>query len=149
MDPITALSVASSVVALVEFGGKLIDRAFEIHRSASGQPRDAGDVLESSRELTSIATEARDRVNGLEMRYPRHGKLMDRLNAECAEVEKQLTQTLDTLTVKTSSRVHVRLASKVQVTIRSLWSEKQLEEWAKRLNGIRDQVMMSIIMCML
>ncbi|KAM7191670.1 hypothetical protein V8F33_008766 [Rhypophila sp. PSN 637] len=149
MDPITALSVASSVVALVDFGSKLVDRAFEISQSSSGQPKDAVDVHKSSQELSDVAAEARARVQGLEEKYPRHAELMDRLNVECAEVEKQLSDALKTLTVTSSSRGLGRFSSQMKVSIRSLWSAKQLDDWSKKLDGIRNQVTMSVVMCLL
>ncbi|KAK4206222.1 hypothetical protein QBC37DRAFT_140890 [Rhypophila decipiens] len=149
MDPLTALSVASSVVALVDFGSKLVDRAFEIGQSSSGQPKDAVELHKTSQELSDVAAEARARVHGLEEKYPRHAQLMDRLNVECAEVEKQLSDALKTLTVTSSSRGIGRFSSHMKVSIRSLWSAKQLDEWSKKLDGIRSQVMMSVTMCLL
>ncbi|KAM7211718.1 hypothetical protein V8F06_012898 [Rhypophila decipiens] len=149
MDPITALSVASSVVALVDFASKLVDRAFEISQSSSGQPKDAVEVQKTSQELSDVAAEARARVQGLEGKYPRHAELMERLNVECAEVEKQLSYALKGLTVPTSSRGLGRISSQMKVSIRSLWSAKQLDEWSKKLDGIRNQVTMSVVMCLL
>ncbi|KAK4209712.1 hypothetical protein QBC37DRAFT_449794, partial [Rhypophila decipiens] len=149
MDPITALSVASSVITLVEFGSKLVDRAFEIVQSSSGQPKDAVDVHKTSQELSDVAAEARARVQGLEEKYPRHAELMERLNVECAEVEKQLSDALKTLTVASSSRGLGRFSSQMKVSIRSLWSAKQLDEWSKKLDGIRNQVTMSVVVCLL
>lgn len=74
---------------------------------------------------------------------------MERLNAECVEVEKKLTHALKALTVKTSSRGLARLGSQASVTILSLWSQQQFEDWTKKINWIRDQVMMTVTMCLL
>lgn len=149
MDPITVLSVASSVVALVDFGGKLVNRSFEISRSPSGQPQDALDILQTSKELGAMAAEARGKVRGLEARYPRHATLIEQINVECADIEKQLTRALERLTVNPSSRGLARASSQVTVTIRSALSSRQLENLSSKIDGIRNRVMMSVIMCLL
>ncbi|KAM7192055.1 hypothetical protein V8F20_009031 [Naviculisporaceae sp. PSN 640] len=149
MEPITALSVAASVVALVDFGGKLLDRAFEIRRSATGQPQDAVEILQTSKELTAMAAEARGKMQGLEARHPRHAKLIERINVDCMAIEEKLAQAVEGLTVKVSSRGIARLSSQATITIRSLLSNRQLEELRSKLDEIRSQVMFSVIMCLL
>lgn len=148
MDPVTALSVVSAVVTFLDFGDKLINQAFEIARSANGQPEAAASLLESTQELTSIATEAQTKVKHLVSKHPRHAQLIERLRIECETVEKQLEEKLETLTVEASSRGLLRLGSVAKVSIRSLWSRKAVEEWRTKISWIRDQAMMSVLMCL-
>lgn len=103
MDPLSALSVASGVVAFVDFGGKLISRFSEIKNSANGQPMTIANLDESARDLSSVATEARKKYQDLASHYPSLSESFARLHGECVEAETQLKSLLETVTAKVHS----------------------------------------------
>lgn len=148
MDPLSALTVASSVVTFVEFGGKLVSRFCEIRDSLKGQPLMVVDVEESVTELSSVAAEARQKVKGLESRYPRLSESLTHLNNECVEAENELSALLEKLTTKLRGSGLRALNANARVAVRALWSEKRVVEWQEKLDRIRNRTMMNVLMCL-
>lgn len=58
MDPLSAFSLAASVVQFVAFTGGLLKKSVEIHDSASGLPG-ALDIHDTYQKLTSLSTSLR------------------------------------------------------------------------------------------
>jgi hypothetical protein len=137
MDPLSALAVAATVVDFVEFGTKLATTYFEVRSTIKGQPFEIVSLAASADDLFSVATTAQDKIKSLGSNYPRHTESLARLNAECTNVETKLKSALDKLTADPKSRLTYR-GSKVLVAIRSVWSEKEYEEWRKQLDRIRN-----------
>lgn len=148
MDPISALSVAAAVVAFIDFGAKVASSAkFEVRSSATGQPAVAVRLAASSTHLSSLASTARDKAKALGLSYPRQAESFEHLAAECTNVEKKLKDALGQLAVNPTSRM-TKWGSIFVVAVRSVWHEKDFEEWDRQLGRIRDQVMMNVLMCL-
>lgn len=128
MEPLSALSVAAAVVDFVEFGGKLVTTYFEVRSSVKGQPHQIVSLEASSADLCAVATVCQGKVESLRSSYPRHSESLARLTAECANAEAKLKSALENLTANPKSRL-THSGSKALVAIRSVWSEKELEEW--------------------
>ena len=146
MDAVSALSVAAAVIDFVEFGTKLATTYFEVSSTVKGQPPEVVRLAASAIDLSSIASTAQDKVESLGSSYPRHAVSMGRLTAECTNVETKLKDALNKLMANPTSKLTYR-GSKAFVAIRSVWSEKEFEEWRKQLDRIRDQIMMNVLMC--
>lgn len=146
MDPLSALSVAATVVAFIDFGAKVANTSFEVRASITGQPPEVVKLAASSTYLSSLASRARDQVKGLGQSYPRQAESFEHIAAECANAEKELKHYLNKLTVNPTSK-WTRAGSRFVVSIYAVWNEKDLKEWQRRLDGIRDQIMMNVLMC--
>ncbi|KAN0083496.1 hypothetical protein V8E54_002584 [Elaphomyces granulatus] len=145
-DPMSALAVASSVVGFIDFGAKLVTRFFEIRESGKDQPPKVVHLKESASELEVIASEVQKKIYSLKLNYPHHSTSLDDLHSECVDVKKHLDTQLKKLTAKSES-ILTHGGSQALVAIRSLWSEKDIEEWGGRVDKIRDRVMMNALMC--
>lgn len=62
MDPLSALSVASSVVQFVDFGRQLLSASYEIYRSSSGISSKNVDLRTISKDLTDLVAQIKDKV---------------------------------------------------------------------------------------
>ncbi|KAI6784132.1 uncharacterized protein J7T54_004678 [Emericellopsis cladophorae] len=71
---------------------------------------------------------------------------LDSLVAECSDVEKKLKDALGKLTV-TKERKWNRARQTLEVSIRSIWKQGELEAMSTQLERIRSQVMMNVLMC--
>jgi hypothetical protein len=146
MDPMSALSVASSVITFVDFTSRLATSYFEVSSSVQGQPPKVARLEAAASELASIASTAQAQIKTLGARYPRHADSLDRLASECVRIQEKLDAALLKLTAAPTSKLTHR-GSKVLVVVRSMWSDMEFEEWGTQLDRIRDQMMMSVLMC--
>ena len=146
MDPFSALSIATGVVAFVDFGAKLVARYVEIRESKDGQPAALSALQDESRELSSNASHMRDKVATLQTRYPRQSEHLDRLATECSLAERQLENLIANITAK-SGRGLTKKVGQAIASIRSVLKQGEIQSLQDRLKNIREQTMMSIIMC--
>ena len=143
----SALAVATSVVAFVEYGGKLVSRYFEVRETVKGQPPTVIRLHEAAQALTKVASEARHKLNGLKSSYSQYSGPLDNLLHDCIDAENNLNASLQKLTANPNSRLTYR-GSQAVVTLRSLWTENENKKWEEKLEGIKDQIKMNVLMCL-
>ncbi|KAK4201027.1 hypothetical protein QBC40DRAFT_64335 [Triangularia verruculosa] len=148
MDPFNALSIATGIITFVDFGAKLVSLYREVRRSDDGRPQALSALKAESLELSSNASQARENVASLQERYPRQSESLARLATECTQVEKELQGLTDFLTVKAGHGLRTRGAQAV-VSVRGVLKQGDFEGLQDRLRSIREQTMMSVIMCIL
>lgn len=146
MDPFNALSIAAGVVAFVDFGAKLVSQYLEVRKSEDGRPAGLSALQTESEELSANATHARDKIASLRVRYPAQSECLDRLATECTQVEEELQSLVSSLTPR-SGRGLKTGGAQVLASIRGLLKQDEIDSLRGRLRSIREQTMMSIIMC--
>jgi len=62
MDPLSALSIATSIITFVDFGAKLVSQYSDIKNSQDGRPTALSALETELGELSANATHARDKV---------------------------------------------------------------------------------------
>ncbi|KAH6845799.1 hypothetical protein B0I37DRAFT_381167 [Chaetomium sp. MPI-CAGE-AT-0009] len=146
MDPISALSIAAGIVAFVDFGAKVVSLCLEIQGSENGRPAALSALETELRDLSGNASHARDKVASLQARYPGQAESLARLAAECTQAEKDLRSLTDSLRPKPGHGLRAR-GAQVLVSARGIWKQGDVEALRGRLRSIREQTMMSVIMC--
>jgi len=146
MDPVGALSIAAAVVAFLDFGGKVASTYFELNDATNGQSLDVARLASSAKDLTSIATGALKSLKELELEFPQYANPLEHLVTECRDVEGKLSAALQKLTVDPDARLS-RKVKKASIAFRSVWSRKEHDELGKRLDRLRSQVAMIVLMC--
>jgi hypothetical protein len=146
MDPLSALSVAAAVVQFIDVGGKLVDTYFEVRSTAKGQPTQVVSLAASAASLSSAASTAKEKVERLGSTYPRHAESLLRLTAEIASVEEKVKAGMERLTVKPKKYLPT-FASSAAVAVKTVWSQGELDLWKGQLDGLHDQVIMIVLMC--
>lgn len=107
MDPITALSVASSIITFVDFGGKLLSDTRKLYKSANG-------ILSSMIDIETLAFDLTTITQGLKRQLPQQrllfssnshreksedDEVLDNLCERCVQIGEELKQRLDRLNV--------------------------------------------------
>ncbi|KAL8376185.1 hypothetical protein RB595_007339 [Gaeumannomyces hyphopodioides] len=146
MEPFSALSIATGVIAFVEFGGKLLSLYSEIQRSDQGRPAALSALEAESRELSANATHAREKIASLRERYPQQVECLDRLKAECALAEKELQGLIDGLPAQSGRGLNAQ-GAQVLGAVHLFFKQGDFKRLEDRLKSIRDQTNMSIVMC--
>lgn len=151
MDPLSCLSIATGIITFVDFGAKLISLYVEVRESEDVRPEALSTLQNESRELSDNATQARDKVTTLQARYPRQAESLSRLLTECTQAENELRRLTDSLNPSGhgGGRGLRGGAQALLVTIRTMRKRGDLESLQDRLRSIREQTMMSVIMCIL
>jgi chromosome segregation ATPase len=148
MDPLSALSIATGIITFADFGAKLVSLYLEIRQSEDGRPAELSALQAESRDLSGNASQARETVASLQARYPQQSESLARLTTECTQAEKELRSLADSLTAKPGHGLRARGAQAL-VSVRGVLKQGDVEGLQGRLRSIREQTMMSVIMCIL
>jgi hypothetical protein len=145
MDPLTALSVAGTIVQLVDFGTKILRGSFSVYRSASGA-LPVNDELEIiTRDLTVLATKLRrplyaEDVPTIELHSIQDRALRD-LCDNCARVADKLLDRLNGLRVQGRHQMWRSL----QHAIRTAWAQNEVDELTTTLSRYRTSIQTHIL----
>jgi len=108
MDPLTALSVASSIIQFVDFGSKLLSRSRQLYKSKEGVLTENVDVETITEDITTL-------VKGLRGKLPKNRSVtvlrtsedddaLDELCQRCVSIAEELIARLQKLKVKKKKR---------------------------------------------
>lgn len=139
MDPLSALSVAGTIVQFVDYGTKLLSNARELYRSSVG-------TLDANNELELVTTDLRALIAKLRMSFysrafdpgsveAQQRASFDRLCDDAAKLAEALLERLDKL--KNRKEKHKAWHS-LQKAVASAWSATEVAELKKRLLGFRE-----------
>jgi molecular chaperone GrpE (heat shock protein) len=138
LDPFSALSAASAVVQLVDFGSKLVAGTIEIYQSTQG-------LNEDHIILEKVSSDMRDISDNLErnLQVPSSGRLsrdeaaLLRLAKDCIPLAKQLLDILSDLRVKSDS---IRIVESFRQSFRSALKKGKIHDLEARLDKLRNEV---------
>lgn len=139
MDPLTALSLASSIVQFIDFGSTLVKKGNEIYQSADGS-------LSKNLEIETAATSLLTLTNGLkdpplDAAATTEELEVVRICIACREIAADLQAKLAELKVKGKPQ---RWKS-FRAAIKSVWTEEAVDEVVSRLAWYRDQLQFGIM----
>ncbi|KAF2803249.1 uncharacterized protein BDZ99DRAFT_576168 [Mytilinidion resinicola] len=145
MDPLSALSVASGVIQIVDFSAKVISRTREIYLSADGALEENSFLEDATANLSELSTELTEEIRQTVWGFRSKGSGFGRKSAD-----EQLIQL-----AKDSRMVATNLLEKLDRVkrkkdggkrnalnqgIRSILEQKEVSGLADRLDQIRKQV---------
>jgi len=160
MDPVTAMGCAASVIQFVQFGSKLISESREIYRSTDGAldknlaleqiaknlselnaalrlDREPGDLF--THKGTTAAKRRKSKAAKF-ARPPRNPSAVEqqlnRICEECDSVTQQLLKELDKLKLRGGQRKW----GSFRQALSNVWSQGEIQELEKKLEGIRKQI---------
>lgn len=115
LDPLTSLSVASSVIRIVDFSRKLVSETQEVYHSASGATRDNVTSREITQDINLLYQDLRSKNEDFQISGP-HDIALRKLVDSCTGEAQALMKILEDLKVppdakqwkifKTPSKVH-------------------------------------------
>ncbi|EJT76163.1 hypothetical protein GGTG_06085 [Gaeumannomyces tritici R3-111a-1] len=136
-----ALSIATAVIAFVDFGSKLVSLYREVSQARDGLPSELSDLSTQGPELSRNASSARGRIAQLRALYPHQAESFDRLTSECNVAEEDLQ--------KLVSSFKPGQGKAALGALRAWWKHAEIDTLQGRLRNIRDQLNTSMIVCIL
>lgn len=147
LDPLTALSVASSVVQFVDFGVKLVSDGAELYEK--GQLGDNDELELITRDLTRLTG---DVVTSTQPGQTHGGETPSKdeyalreLATTCKDIGEQLLDLLESLKVQKSGKILEDGLASFRKALRSAKKKGQIQNIEKRLKKMRDQLNMNIL----
>ena len=152
LDPLSALSVAASVVQFVEFASKIVSKGKQLYDSPDGSLRDNEEAETATKRLQDLADSLKQSIEKVPQpkRAPTssaHKTLKDqyrqemRLRAICEECERMSTELLVRLRqLKVPKGENHRRWRSFRQALKSVWSKKGVDEMAGKLNGLRKEL---------
>lgn len=141
MDPLTALSLAGTIVQFVDFGCRLLAEGKELYRSTTG-------ILTVNEELELATTDLRALIDKVQKSFKRssssgsHTKenqedhqRFESLCREAATVAEELIVRLEKLKVKNSKN---RQWQSLKQVIRGAWKKGEVTSLTMRLSTLKD-----------
>jgi flagellar motility protein MotE (MotC chaperone) len=148
LDPLTALSLAGTIVQFVDFSTKLVAKGYELHKSADG-------ASIGNAELEVIAKDLQELNRRLQQLRPSHdtdGKTLTdsnvalrKLSQQCSDVAAELIDALDNLKVQGTSN---RRWKSFRQALKGLMKKEEVDAFARRLENFRDELNLHILVSM-
>lgn len=142
MDPLTAFSVAGTVIQFVDYGAKLLLGAHGLYKSTSG-------VLTANQELELVTADLRGVICKLGSLATERVTVQDadekelretflKIRDEATRLATELMTKLERLKVKEDLRGHQRAWASLFKAIESAWSKDELDEMRLKLKTLKE-----------
>jgi hypothetical protein len=138
MDPLSALSIAASVVQFVQFGASLVSKTHEIYASNEGTLAMNVQVEVATRRLIDLVDSLRDpSFAGSSLPLVESQSLQNICN-KCVSISNELFSRLDKLMVHDAHTY--RKWKSFRQALKSVWSKDGIEAIRKRLEVCKDEL---------
>ena len=142
MDPLSAVSLAGTVVQFVDFGSKLVFKTIEIARSADGVLLENSTIATATKDLSQLTGKLKSDVQVAGDAAQKAGdnreiekcKALAELCQSCIPVAQELQSALDKLAVK-GDKTKWKSFRKVLKSVMSKSDVKELEHRLAMLRG--------------
>jgi hypothetical protein len=137
LDPLAALSLASSAIQLVDFAGKIISKGKLLYKSADGVIRDNDEIERATLRLNEIC------INLKNLMPPESGLSSDdvrlfKICTECSEVSGEMLSSLEKL--KVPERTKHRGFESFRKGLKTVLSSTRTETLSRRLESLRAEL---------
>ncbi|KUJ06478.1 uncharacterized protein LY89DRAFT_692455 [Mollisia scopiformis] len=151
MDPLTALSVARTIVQFADFGTKLFSEGYEMYKATTG-------ALTANDQLALITVDLRVLIEKLQQFHwefvgesvakspsadeQYHHEIVEKICGDAVELADHILNRVDGL--KVNGKKHRKWNSFTQA-IKSLWSREEIAGLVKRLSNLKDALLTRVI----
>lgn len=136
MDPLSAISLAGTVVQFVDFGFKIVKIAEEFQRSASGASVENDRIDSLTIKMQALALDLQPQK--IEFSMTADERRLNDLAKECQSLSENLLDLLGTLKIQDSSKKSKRQA--LSATFRNMRKKNEKEELRARLERCKQQL---------
>jgi hypothetical protein len=138
MDPVSALSVAASVIQFVDYGTRVISKAREIYASADGTLSANSEIEEATTRLQVLSNSLRPE-GGLPLGpLDEADTALDNICKECIQVSRELVCTFEKLKLPKSYK-HKKWES-FRRSFKGVWGKEKTKEVVERLARLRSEL---------
>ncbi|KAE8454648.1 hypothetical protein EG329_000271 [Mollisiaceae sp. DMI_Dod_QoI] len=145
MDPLTALSVAGTIIQFVDFGNKLLTSSMQLYKSSQGSLKayeelelvtgDLQSVVAKLRRASSIVPEQATPAATEE--FHREKDVFLEICDQTANIAQELLDRLKTLKVKSNG---YRALESLKAAVRTAWSKDEISSLKGRLSILKDSL---------
>jgi hypothetical protein len=131
MDPLTALSVAGTIIQFVDFGNKLLMSSFQLYKLPRG-------MLKANEELELVTGDLQSVVVKLRGACPEDDESLRDFHAVCneaAHIANELLERLIDLKVR-NGRSHAW--ESLKAAVKAAWSKDEIESLKERLSTLKE-----------
>ncbi|KAI4684295.1 uncharacterized protein J4E84_006283 [Alternaria hordeiaustralica] len=140
MDPISALSIATSVVTFIDFTVKVVLLGHEIYQE--GTTVGVSEIEHRAQELKSWVNGLRAPISGRKDSLKDEYEAFDRIIAGCAEVGTEIIKYLEDLIPKANKR---SVWKSVNIALRTILKKEQIEGLVSRLEGYQQDLSLRLL----
>jgi len=150
LDPLTSLSVASSVVQFVDFAIKLLSDGAELYEKGTLANHDelelvTKDLTRLTDDIISTTQSGQTQYRGAEQPPSKDEVALLELAASCQKIGEQLLALLESLKVQKSGNALENGLTSFRKAVRSAKKKGQIQNLEKRLKKMQDQLSISIL----
>jgi hypothetical protein len=160
MDPMSALSIAASVVQFVDFGRHLLSASYEIYKSPSGETVKELEVGTISKDLTDLVAQIKDKVGTA---ASGKGRATDaeyqlvKISEECEEILTKFRKALDGLAWPKAltegegapKKARLKMArGAIRKALMSVWTFSELDGMVEQLEKVKGRLMAATLFCL-
>jgi hypothetical protein len=144
LDPLSALSIAATVIQFVDFASKIVSKGKHIYKSTDGVIRENGETETVTLRLRDMANDVLQQskpleyLDGLDVEELSQDHRLQNICRECSRVSEELLLHLGSLKVPKGTE-HRKWKSFRQA-LKSVWSKQELDAVAKRLDILRNEL---------
>jgi hypothetical protein len=143
MDPLSALSVAGTVVQFVDFSIKILSTTHKLYNSASGNLPAHEELEYVTTDISRFATKLRQplRGHGVPASSSQPGADLEDICTKCDEVAQDLLTRLNGLKIQKKNGVWQSFRYALMAT----WAREDLDDLVRRLNAFKALLEMRIL----
>ena len=135
LDPLSSLSLASTLITFVDFGVKLISNAREIHRSATSSSHQ--DLETTTNHLRHICSEL---DAGQQHVTEASAQALTALTQKCRSLAQDLLSALQVLHIQDGHRKW----ESFKAALRGVWAADRINDFQFRLSQYRQEILMQL-----
>lgn len=146
MDPLTALSLAGTVIQFVDFGSKLVSAGRQLYKN--GQLDIHAQAARAADDLLDYSVKLRRPLQTAESTRPltEDEKALEKICQDCDVLAQSFLARLDRLKVPPQTKKGWKKGQKskawpsLRVALESLWTKEELQELGNKLQGYRQEM---------
>jgi hypothetical protein len=140
LDPFTAIGLASSIVQLVEFSGKVLSKARDLDYSRHDMNPDAFTAV--PRDLLQLSEKLRDglRIARQAEQPSESDKALEAICDGCIEISEKMLARLESLKIGEGDGKWKLVLEAARI----VWSRNELDELSRQLDAFRSQLQLQV-----
>jgi hypothetical protein len=140
MDPLTALSVAGTIVQFVDFSIKLLSTTRKLYRSDVGNLPDHEELEYVTTDLSRLAARLQQPPEQEEEWFQPSSPELQEISGKCDEVARELLKRLEAFKIEKNNAFR-----SFRVALQASWSKRDLNELVARLSTYRQSIQTHIL----
>jgi len=143
MDPLTALSLAGSVIQIIQFGSQIVSKGRELRMSPTGALRENVDAEAAARNLRRMTARLQDSLHTrVERPLTEESQILHDICSDCTRIADQLIAKLVALKIPENGRQGWK---SFRQGLKSVLGKNGVDEIASSLSLSRNQLEIHIL----